>query len=270
MTLRALLIVLLSVFATPLFAATEIIPLNYRMAEEMLPMAQSILGNDGKVSAYGNQLIVNAPQGRISELRRVLGELDSPPRRLLISIATNKAARVDESGYAVDGMLSAGGVAVSSGRGEMHGQDSVRILRSSTRDRDGDTQQIQATEGYPALIQLGQSVPLEIATGFGPYGRMYRETEYRDVTRGVYVTARVSGDVVHVTLSSRRAQMNATSSDVIDTQSLDTHVTGHLGEWIDIGGSTEGTRTEESGVLRQRVDTSQGELSMRLKVDIVE
>ena len=31
---------------------TEVIPLNYRTADEVLPIAQQVLGNEGRVSAY--------------------------------------------------------------------------------------------------------------------------------------------------------------------------------------------------------------------------
>lgn len=91
-------------------AATEVIPLNFRMAEDVLPIAQSIVGDQGKVNAYGNQLIVNAPTPVISELRDVLSQLDNEPRRLLISVDTQNATMVHESGYRVDGTAVAGDV----------------------------------------------------------------------------------------------------------------------------------------------------------------
>lgn len=267
---RALLIALLTVCSPPLLAATEIIPLHYRLAEEMLPVAQSILGSDGRASAYSNQLVVNAPAGKISELRQVINKLDTPPRRLLISVATSNAATAGQRNFSVDGTLRAGGVEVSSSRGSTHSQNSVRIQHRTTRDLNGDIQQVQATEGYPALIQVGQSVPLETASGFAAYGRVYREREYRDVSRGFYITAQVSGDQVQITLSSKRDRLNPTTPDVIDTQSLNTHVSGRLGEWIDIGNSAEGGKVDESDLLRQSADTLQRESSIRLKVELAD
>src|SRR5690606_24093922 len=59
MTLRTLFAALLLGLCLPLQAATEAIPLNYRTADDVLGVVQSMLGSEGKVSAYGNKLIVN-------------------------------------------------------------------------------------------------------------------------------------------------------------------------------------------------------------------
>jgi type II secretory pathway component GspD/PulD (secretin) len=48
-------------------------------------------------------------------------------------------------------------------------------------------QQIQASEGQPALIQVGQSIPIT-STSTDGYGRLQSNTEYRNVTQGFYVT----------------------------------------------------------------------------------
>ena len=60
MTLRPLLACLLLSLSLTTQAATEAIALSYRSADEVLSVAQSVLGSEGRVSAYGNQLIVNA------------------------------------------------------------------------------------------------------------------------------------------------------------------------------------------------------------------
>lgn len=41
-------------------AASEVLQLNYRMAQDVLPVVQSVLGEEGRATAYGNQLIINA------------------------------------------------------------------------------------------------------------------------------------------------------------------------------------------------------------------
>ena len=79
MTPRALLAALLLALSLPLQAATEVIPLNYRTAEDVMPVVQSVLGNEGRVSAYGNQLIVNAEPAKIQELRKVLASWTPRP-----------------------------------------------------------------------------------------------------------------------------------------------------------------------------------------------
>ena len=67
-------------------AATEVLPLQHRTSAEMLPTAQSFLGKDGTVSTFENKLIVNASPERIDDLRALLQQLDTAPKRLLISV----------------------------------------------------------------------------------------------------------------------------------------------------------------------------------------
>ena len=59
MTLRTLFAALLLGLCLPLQAATEVIPLNYRTADDVLGVVQSMLGNEGKVSAYGNLSLIH-------------------------------------------------------------------------------------------------------------------------------------------------------------------------------------------------------------------
>lgn len=269
MTSRALFAALLLAFSLPLLAATEIIPLNYRTAEDMLPVAQSLLGSEGKVSAYGNQLIVNASPAKIQELRQLLNQLDTQPKRLLISVDTSEANYQDDRGYAVNGSASAGGVEIRSGQGEIDGRDQVRIIRRNTDSRGGGTQQVQATEGYPALIQIGQSVPV-ITSSIGPYGQVYQQTQYRNVTRGFYVTASLSGDLVHLSISSNNDRLSQSQPGVINVQSTDTRVNGRLGEWISIGGVNEQSQAEQRDFLQRRSTQGREDMTLRVKVEVVD
>ena len=91
MSLRHCLLALLLGLSLPLQAATELIQLNYRSADEVLPLVQAALDGQGKASSYGNQLLINAAPEKIAEIRDLLGQLDKAPRRLLISVDTSVA-----------------------------------------------------------------------------------------------------------------------------------------------------------------------------------
>lgn len=269
MSARNLLAALLFSIVLPLHAATEVIPLSYRTAEDVLPVVQSVLGRDGRVNAYGNQLIVNATPTKIEEIRQLLEQLDTRPRRLLISVDSSESSYQNDRGYRADGTLSAGNAQVQIGRGETNGHDQVRIINRSTDSRGGGTQQVQANEGYPALIQVGQSVPLR-STSTDSYGQVYNNTEYRDVTRGFYVTASLTGEIVHINISSNRDRLSESRPGVIDIQSTDTRVSGRLGEWISIGGVNQQSQTEQGGLLRHRSTQGREDMTLRVKVEIVD
>lgn len=261
-----LLLALPLLVSMSLQAATEVIPLSFRMAEDVLPIAQSVVGDQGKVNAYGNQLIVNAPSSVINELRDVLTQLDQEPRRLLISVDTQDSSDSRGNGYEINGSVNAGNVEIESGNGERNGRDQVRIIRHSTSGRSSGVQQVQATEGYPALIEVGQSVPLTTSTT-DSYGQSYQQTEYHNVTRGFYATATVHGDRVQVTISSHNDQVNRSHSGVIDTQQTDTRISGRLGEWIPLGGLDEQASSNQNGTLRRYSTQGEQNLSLKLKVD---
>ncbi|WP_170799345.1 secretin N-terminal domain-containing protein [Stutzerimonas stutzeri] len=263
-----LLAVALSI-CLPLQAATEVIQLNNRMGEEVLPVAESVLGGQGRVTAYGNQLIVNAPDALILELRQVVDQLDVAPKRLLISVDTQDSANSTAGGYRVDGSARAGDVEFETGRGEIGGRDQVRIIRRSTNSRDGGIQQIQASEGYPALIQVGQSVPLT-TQGSDGYGQIYQQTQYRDVLRGFYATATVHGDRVQISISSSRDRLAQGHGGVVEVQNADTRVSGRVGEWITVGGIDESASSDQRGTLRRYSTQGSQNLSMRLKVDVLD
>lgn len=266
---RSLIAVLTLMVTLSLQAATEVIPLKFRMAEDVLPIAESVVGDQGKINAYGNQLIINAPASVINELRDVLAQLDNEPRQLLISIDSQNSATSGASGYSVDGSARAGNVEVQTGRGERNGRDQVRIIRHSTTSEGGGIQQVQATEGYPALIQVGQSVPIT-TSGHDGYGQIYQQTQFRDVTRGFYATATIHGDQVQVTISSHQDRMSSSRPGAIDVQETNTSVRGKLGEWITLGGIDESASSSQSGTLRRYSTQGRQDLSLRLKVDTLD
>ena len=268
MKVRALLAAALLSCSLSLSAATEVIPLNFRTADEVLSVVQSVLGHEGKVNAYGNQLIVNAEPAKIAEVRALLQQLDTEPRRLLISVDTNESGFQSDRGYRADGTISAGDAEVQIGQGEINGRDQVRIIRRSTDSRSGGTQQVQATEGYPALIQVGQSVPLT-STTTGPYGLIQNQTQYRNVTQGFYVTASLTGDIVHVSISSNNDKLSQNHSGAIDIQSTDTRVSGRVGEWLTLGGVSSDNQADQRDFLQRRSTQGQQDMTLRLKVEVL-
>ncbi|WP_347901030.1 secretin N-terminal domain-containing protein [Pseudomonas purpurea] len=269
MSLRTLLTTLLLTCSVSVMAATEIVPLNHRTSADLLPVAQNFLGKDGKVSAYGNQLIVNAEPGKIEELRALLAQLDTAPKRLLITVDTNENNFQGDQGYSVNG--SAQG----------------RIINRSTDSREGGIQQIQASEGIPALIQVGQSVPLTTTqtdayaglpnqtntpspTPNNNYAHLQSQTQYRNVTQGFYVTASVTGETVHLAISTNRDRMSQERPDVVNVQSTDTTVSGRLGEWITLAGVNHQTQADKQGLTRSYTTQGRDDMTLRVKVDALD
>jgi hypothetical protein len=242
MSLRTLLTTLLLAASFSVMAATEVVPLSNRTSADLLPVAQNFIGKDGTVSAYGNQLIVNAEPEKIQALRALLTQLDIPSKRLLITVDTNENNQ------------------------QSNGDNQTQIITYSTESRDGGIQQIQASEGVPALIQIGQSVPLT-TTQPDAYGRPQNQTQYRNVTQGFYVTASVTGETVHLSISTNRDRMSQERPDVVDIQSTDTSVSGRLGEWITLAGVNRQTQADKTSTTRSYSTQGRDDLSLKVKVE---
>ena len=242
MSLRTLLTALLLAASASAMADTEVVNLSNRTSADLLPVAQNFIGKDGTVSAYGNQLIVNAAPTKIEGLRTLLAQLDTPAKRLLITVDTNENNQ------------------------QTNGDSQTRIISYGTTSRDGGIQQVQASEGVPALIQVGQSVPLT-TTQQDSYGRLQNQTQYRNVTHGFYVTASVTGETVHLAISTNRDRMSQERPDVVNVQSTDTTVSGRLGEWISLAGVNRETQADKSSTTRSYATQGRDDVTVRVKVD---
>ena len=242
MVLRPLIAGLMLLFSLNALADTQVITLKNRTSADLLPVAQQFIGKDGNVSVYGNQLIVEAPSEKIQSLEALLRQLDKPARRLLITVDTSDNNLPDNN-------------------------SSTRVY--STASRDGGVQQIQATEGVPALIQTGQSIP-QTSTQTDAYGRLSAQTTYRTVTRGFYITASVTGETVHLAISTNRNRMSQELPDVVNVQSTDTQVSGPRGQWITVAGISGQNQAGQQGQTLTYSTQNRDDMTLRVKVDALD
>ena len=242
MVLRPLIAGLMMLLSLSALADTQVITLKNRTSADLLPVAQNFIGKYGNVTVYGNQLIVEAPTQKIQGLEDLLSQLDTPARRLLITVDTSDTNLPDSN-------------------------SNTRVY--STASRDGGVQQIQATEGVPALIQTGQSIP-QTSTQTDAYGRLSAQTAYRNVTKGFYITASVTGETVHLAISTNRDRMSQEQPDVVNVQSTDTQVSGPLGQWITVAGISGQNLAGQQGQTRTYSTQSRDDMTLRVKVDALD
>ena len=242
MVLRPLIAGLMMLLSLSALADTQVITLKNRTSADLLPVAQNFIGKDGNVTVYGNQLIVEAPAQKIQGLEDLLSQLDTPARRLLITVDTNDSNLPDSN-------------------------SNTRVY--STASRDGGVQQIQATEGVPALIQTGQSIP-QTSTQTDAYGRLSAQTAYRNVTKGFYITASVTGETVHLAISTNRDRMSQEQPDVVNVQSTDTKVSGRLGEWITLAGVNRQNQADQQGIAQRYSTQGRDDMTLRVKVETLD
>lgn len=261
-------------------AVLEVIELNYRDADQVIPMLKPLLAPGGTISGMQNRIIVRTTPQNLAELRKVLNVVDAMPRKLLISVRQQSTASGTGSEAEVSGSIGNDRARVTvpgtgSNQGEIvvirRGDDHVRgrVLQSQSAATDSSVQTLQVLEGNEAFIQIGQSVPIRSRSVVQtPQGAQISESvEYRDAGAGFYVRPRVSGNQVTLSISTRRDNVADPNTGTLNVQRVDTVVSGRLGEWLELGGIAQESVERDSGTVYRRSVTGQDDRRVFLKVE---
>lgn len=246
-------LLLLLLGAGPLLAqqGLEVLPLQHRSVEEVLPVLRPLVEPGGSLSGMNNQLFLRASERNRAEIRKALAAMDVPARRLVIRVATDLSQTEQYRGGRVQGSL--GNDRVRIGNADTGGSNQVRVQVYDSRSASsgGGTQMVQTVDGGRAYIQVGTSlaVPMRQVV-LGPGGAVVSETvEYRDVGRGFYAEPRVRGDRVSVDISQQSDAPGRRGDASIQVQRLSTTVSGRLGEWLQLGGTGQDASSRRQGTL---------------------
>ena len=246
----------------------EVIPLTSRPLEEILPVVRSLIGADETATGMGNSLVLKAAPEHVREIRKMLVEIDRPPRRLMITVGKQGDTARSSSGYSASADIKAGDGQVSiNSPGYPVDDTRVRVRIHDSSDQRARTigHRVQALEGRPAFIASGSRIPVHGVERYYMYGRPYerRVTQLHDASSGFYVVPRVHGE--HVTLEiQQRDDRPGRRRGFINTQSADTAVRGRLGEWISLGGINTTADNSQKGLGRSIA--SQGSNAQQIEV----
>ncbi len=276
-------LLLCATLATAYAAGTlEVIQLQHRSAEELIPILRPFVGEQGALSGTGYQLIVRTSLENMAQLRDILRRLDTAPRRLIITVKQSADASDDNSDVQVSGRAQIGsGISIAAPDRSRNGTSlqyrdtntrlRTRVLSTGSRSASADTQQIQVLEGHVALIQIGQSVPVlerSLTTGYGAPVVQY-QLAYKDVRRGFYVLPRINGDQVTLDVSPYSDSLSQEQGGAIDVQRMHTTVSGRLGTWLEIGGTAQEANRQDSGYTHSAHTGSRDQRRVLLKVEEV-
>jgi type II secretory pathway component GspD/PulD (secretin) len=210
----------------------EIIDLRHRSADALLPQLMPFVEPGGALSGMNGKLFLRASSRNQADIKALVASLDTPLRRLMISVRQEGADSDSERGAGVSARVKvgAGGAAIS-GRGH--------LTQSDSRNRRDTLQQVQTIDGGRAAIMVGQSyfLPLRQVV-MTPAGVVVAESlVQRDLGTGFVAIPRLNGDRVTLEISPRDDTPGPVPGSV-NVQRLLTTVSGRLGEWLELGGST--------------------------------
>ena len=285
--LAALFFLLLTGYLPPASAQLkiEVIPLQHRTADQVVPILRPLVGEGGTVTGMNDQLIIKSTPANLEELKKVLASLDKPLRRLMITVRQDIGGSTSGNQVSVDGHYTAGDVTLNkpgSGRGgggpgisvTDESGNSVQLRAQSTHSSlaDNNNFRVQAVEGQPAWIQTGKAVPVANQTTYATRGGVVVQdsVDYHDVTSGFYVIANLNGDRVTLSISPNMSREHPRRGGVFDVQNIETTVQGRLGEWISIGGVDQSSSREDESVLAGTRRSNQETRTVMLKVDEIQ
>lgn len=261
----------------------EVITLKYRTADQVIPLLEPFVDRDGSINGMQNQLIIRTSPANLAEIRKILDQVDARPRQLLITVRQDVDLATAQREAEVSGRVSVGngasvtvpgsrtrneGLIVAGGSGgtPLRGRISARDVLAS----DASTQRVQVLEGNVAFIRVGQSVPVPsrqiVQTPQGT--QIVESTQFRDFNTGFQVLPRVAGDTVTVEINPQRERAGRFPGSG-NVQGVSTVVSAPLGEWMEIGGTSESGSVQSSGNLGLRSQSGSERRSVLLMVQEV-
>lgn len=249
-------------------ADMRVIQLQHRMDSEMIQLLQPMLNPWEGIAGNGQQLILRAESERLDELEQLIASLDTPLRRVLITL--------DDSGGRIS---SERGIDISARASGRHGEvvigddgnrgNRVDIRHYSTTGNNSGLRSIQTLEGSAAFIQTSQQIPQQ-QWSRDQYGRPLMQTVQRQLTQGFYVTPSIQGNRVTLELSTQNDHLSRQDSRIVEQNSLSTRIGGQLGEWIEIGGLSQSNQHDSSGILSGSKSYSTENNNLRIKVQLLD
>ena len=252
----------------------EVIELQARPLEEILPVIRPFAGPDGTVTGMGNSLVVKAAPARLREIRQLLAELDRPPHRLLITVGNQGDRTARSSGYSARADIRVGDAQVginSPGYPVDETRARLDLHDRNIQDRRNSSYRVQALEGQPAYIRSGMRMPLHETQVYYNNGIPYVRdaTQWHDVSSGFYVVPRLNGDAVTLEILQHDDRAGR-GHGVIRTQSAATVVRGRLGEWVELGGIDTSSQQRQGGLGQSQTARDSSTRQIQVRVECID
>lgn len=265
--LKQTLVALICLLSLPVLASDriEIIQLQGRSANDIIPIIQPLLKPDTGLSAQGYKLIVRGSEETISQVRELVRELDSAPKQLTISLRRGGQSTRSGKEFGAEGSIRSGNTRLSV-NGE-HGNN-IKLYKSQGSTNNNSIRRINVIEGRQAFIQTGQQVPVG-ARSVDRFGNQSNSVRYKNVNSGFYVLPRLAGEYVNLDVLQNNMSIDRHGRQKFNVQRTGTTLRAKIGEWINIGGVTQQRNQSGSGILYSTQRSSNSNSQLYIKVDIV-
>ena len=260
----------LCLLAPVVYGITElkVITLQHRFADDLIPTIEPMVGPEGRITGYQNQLIIRANPQNMAEIEKLVATLDAVQKNLKITISHKAEDNSQNSEISASGRKRIGNAEISTGRFPSNQQGArVDIEQRESRRFDNSLQHITVMDGREAFIAVGEIVPFtqEWVTLTRRYASIQKTTEFVDVTTGFAVRPRSLGEVIELEITPRVKQLN--SNGFIDYESLSSVVQVNRGEWLDLGGLMQSKDEVSRAIFSRQSNRESTNNQLRVRVE---
>lgn len=260
------------------------IKLSNRPAEEIIPIVKPMLGSEDAITGQGYKIFLRSSPQTLAQVKEMIDALDIAAKTLQISVFQGSTRDLSALGISGSIQVESGDASVDIGTSGNKNGDSGGSITYSTNNGSGNINstttrmrlednpihQIRVTEGTEAYIETGEQIPYFSGTNWIVPEAVVGGVEYKDVTTGFYVLARIHGDNVTLQVSPFKNSQGNSRGGNIEIQNANTTLTGRIGEWLLIGGVTEQLKRVQSGTASYSSTQSRNNESILIKADLVQ
>ncbi len=216
----------------------ETIALRYRAAEDIIPLVKPILGG-AVLTGQGSKLLLVGPDTKRAELKAAITALDTPLRRLMVSVRFDNPAS---------------------------SADSVEVS-SRSRANERVEQRLQVQEGQRAFFYTAQTqIPGTLLVRTPGLLLVQNPKPAAEVGSGIEVVPRLAGDRVSMDFFAQQSSVSGAVNRTQQTQRIGGTISAKLGEWVEAGGRILG---QSNSSTTSTQDMRNSERVIFIKVDEV-
>jgi hypothetical protein len=232
----------------PAGQSLEVINLQNRTAEEVIPTLRPLLEPGAALSGEGFTLFVRTSPANLAQLRQALQQIDRKANQYLIAVRNSTRQEIEREQLAAAAAVGNNGVRAR-----------VQATDTNSRRQGNEVASVLVLDGNEAFIATGQGSRQGSSSGG------FRD---QNQTNGFTVIPRsLGGNRVALEIAQQSRQRSAVSGR-IESQSLTTQVSGKLGQWLELGALKAASSSSQSGILSGSYSTSSDERSIWVKVEL--
>ena len=271
------------VFPASVSAEMRLFELQYRPVGELAEMVRSLLGEEARIAAYRNTLVVNASPSALDEVARLVASYDRSKQMLRVTIEQGKTFSEHERAVSTSGHLQNDDSRIVFGPSGKEspengstiivdsGQNRLKLRGTDSRYRESRqvSQFVSVLEGEPALVSVGRAVPFtsQMLTYCRQHPGFVATTSYEHVDTGFEVLPTLYNGMVEMEVRPFMAFLDRDNPQQIVFHELGTKISIPVGTWYELGGHVQ----TQDGLSREILGAGRGGAqngsSVRVKVE---